>query len=158
MRTCHMAEHLAFLEAKAPSIKAAGPLSDADTGAAAGEGVEWLYHAYTAPRWEPERAFGYRRTSIPGWWDQRYNERKYYLNDPAPAHCRRSFAPLLSGPGLDGEGHPPEAKRLYAESGEWGAGCSVTFPLRNIPGAPLGVTSFAWPGAAELLRSPASPT
>jgi len=54
--------------------------------------------------------------------------------------------------------HPPEAKRLYAESGEWGAGCSVTFPLRNIPGAPLGVTSFAWPGAAELLRSPASPT
>ena len=33
MRTRHMAEHLAFLEAKAASIKSAGPLSDADTGA-----------------------------------------------------------------------------------------------------------------------------
>ena len=38
-----MAEHLAFLEAKAPSIKAAGPLSGADTGAAAG-GL-WLVEA-----------------------------------------------------------------------------------------------------------------
>jgi uncharacterized protein len=43
MRTRHMAEHLAFLEAKAASIKSAGPLSDADTGAVAG-GL-WLVEA-----------------------------------------------------------------------------------------------------------------
>ena len=55
MRTRHMGDHLAFLEAQASAIKAAGPLSDADTGAAAGglwlveaedlETIEALYRA-----------------------------------------------------------------------------------------------------------------
>lgn len=43
MRNRHMADHLAFLEANAAAIKAAGPLADADTGAAAG-GL-WLVEA-----------------------------------------------------------------------------------------------------------------
>jgi uncharacterized protein YciI len=43
MRTRHMADHLAFLEANTPAIRAAGPLSDADTSAAAG-GL-WLVEA-----------------------------------------------------------------------------------------------------------------
>ena len=55
MRTRHMAEHLAFLEANTTAIKGAGSLDDADTGAAAGgfwlveagtrEAVEALYQA-----------------------------------------------------------------------------------------------------------------
>jgi uncharacterized protein YciI len=54
MRSRHMADHLAFLEANT-AVKAAGPLSDADTGAAAGglwlveaanlEAVQALYRA-----------------------------------------------------------------------------------------------------------------
>jgi uncharacterized protein YciI len=43
MRTRHMDDHLAFLEANAARIRGAGPLSDADTGAAAG-GL-WLVEA-----------------------------------------------------------------------------------------------------------------
>jgi uncharacterized protein YciI len=43
MRTLHMADHLAFLQANTEAIRGAGPLSDADTGAAAG-GV-WLVEA-----------------------------------------------------------------------------------------------------------------
>ena len=27
---------------------------------------------------------------------------------------------------------------MYAESTEWGANCGVAFPLRNLPGSPLG--------------------
>lgn len=45
MRTRHMAEHLAFLEANATAITAARPLDDADTGAAAGG--FWLVEAHT---------------------------------------------------------------------------------------------------------------
>jgi uncharacterized protein len=54
MRPRHMADHLAFLEANS-AIRAAGPLSDADTGAAMGglwlvevdslEAVQALYRA-----------------------------------------------------------------------------------------------------------------
>ena len=54
MRSRHMADHLAFLEANT-GIRGAGPLSDADTGAAAGglwlveadslEAVQELYRA-----------------------------------------------------------------------------------------------------------------
>jgi uncharacterized protein YciI len=54
MRPRHMADHLAFLEANM-AIRGAGPLSDADTGAAAGglwlveadslEAVQELYRA-----------------------------------------------------------------------------------------------------------------
>jgi uncharacterized protein len=54
MRPRHMADHLAFLEANT-AIRGAGPLSDADTGAAAGglwlveaeslEAVQALYRA-----------------------------------------------------------------------------------------------------------------
>jgi uncharacterized protein len=54
MRPRHMADHLAFLEANS-AIRAAGPLSDADTGAATGglwlvevdslEAVQALYRA-----------------------------------------------------------------------------------------------------------------
>jgi len=55
MRTRHMADHLAFLEANMAAIRGAGPLSDADTNAAAGglwlveadslEAVQALYRA-----------------------------------------------------------------------------------------------------------------
>jgi uncharacterized protein len=55
MRGRYMAEHLAFLEANAAAIKAAGPLTDEGLGAAAGglwlveagnrEAVEALYQA-----------------------------------------------------------------------------------------------------------------
>jgi uncharacterized protein YciI len=45
MRTLHMADHLSFLEANAAAIRGAGPLSDAETGTAAG-GL-WLVEADT---------------------------------------------------------------------------------------------------------------
>ena len=43
MRAKHMADHLAFLERSLESIRAAGPLADANTGASAG-GL-WLVDA-----------------------------------------------------------------------------------------------------------------
>jgi uncharacterized protein len=55
MRSRHMAEHLAFLETNTATIRGAGPLNDADTGAGAGglwvveadslEAVQALYQA-----------------------------------------------------------------------------------------------------------------
>ena len=46
LRTRHMSEHLAFLDAHAGSIQAAGPLRDAATGA--GAGGLWLVEAENA--------------------------------------------------------------------------------------------------------------
>jgi uncharacterized protein YciI len=50
MRTAHMADHLAFLERNAPSVRAAGPLVDAADGS--GAGGLWLVEAEDVHRVE----------------------------------------------------------------------------------------------------------
>jgi DNA-binding CsgD family transcriptional regulator len=101
-------------------------------------GAAWLYHGYTAPLWHHDRSVYFSYSSIPADWDRYREQQGYRHHDPAVRHCARSSAPFPFGTGLEGARYTAPVRKMYAESADWGAHCGVAFPLRNVPGSPVG--------------------
>lgn len=103
-------------------------------------GATWLYYGYTAPLWHHDRSVYFSYSSIPVDWDRHREQQGYRHHDPAVRHCARSSSPFVFGLGLEGTCYSAPVRRMYAESADWGAHCGVAFPLRSVPGSPVGAT------------------
>jgi hypothetical protein len=99
-------------------------------------GAPWLHYAYTPPFWCLGDSGIFRRTNVPQAWLSHYAERRYNLHDPAIPRVARATATFATGVGIDDAAWSPKARQIYAESAEWGAGCTLTTPFRGVLGRP----------------------
>jgi DNA-binding CsgD family transcriptional regulator len=108
----------------------------------ADRGAPWLHYAYTPPFWRLGDPGIFRRTNVPQAWLSHYAERRYNLHDPAIPRAARATATFAIGVGIDDGAWSPKARQIYAESAEWGAGCTLTTPFRGVLGSPFGAMTW----------------
>ena len=71
-------------------------------------------------------------TSLPKYWNDRYADREYYLQDPFYSHCCKTYRTFLTGPTyLDRYSFLNEAeRRIILEGGQTGFNSGFSAPVR----------------------------